>query len=756
MKHFLTFSFLLWSGIILAHQVTVRGIVRDSRLQTALASAVVTIENTAFFAETDDKGQFEMTVPSGKYTLVVQSSAYETRRLDVVADDETIELDIAISLLTIHITEVLVKADKPRSAASSLTLNALDFELRPRNSAQDMLRLAPGIFIAQHAGGGKAEQIFVRGFDADHGTDIAGSVDGLPANMVSHGHGQGYMDLHFVIPETVRSMDVFKGPYFAEFGDFATAAAVRFNTFDELPNNLVQFEVGSTPTARGLSSGRALVMYQLPVQHTRISSYLAAELLRAPGYFERDQHFIRQNIFSKTTYRLSALSSVSFTVSGFGSSWDASGQVPERAINQGLITRFGSIDPTEGGTTQRRNTALAYRYADEVNTLEVTAYQSQYRFKLYSNFTFFLDNPDTGDGIEQTDDRQISGMNGQFSRRHKFGKTTVGVGYRADHIQNGLYRQQYRTRLAATAEATIQEQSVSAFVKNQWQVTNRFRAELGLRSDYFVFDVEDVLAGKTNGQIGISGYNYQTLISPKLDLAYDLGRAKLFLNAGRGFHSNDARSVVRNQTQHRLPSAWGAELGAQWTYRGVLLSSALWWMDLENELVYIGDAGQTEDKGASRRVGIDISGRAQIAKKLYFDADINLSESTFLVTAFGNPTETDNLVPLAPRLTATGGFAYKGNKGLEAALRVRHLAARAANEDASIQARGYTVVDANLMYQIKAYRIGISIENLLNTVWNEAQFATESRLQNEAQPTEEIHFTPGTPVAIKLMLGYKF
>ncbi len=752
MKSVFTFMLCLWVGVMLAHQVTVHGIVRDNQIGGVLSNVTVMLDGSNYFAETNEKGEFEMVIPSGSYVLTAQKDGFSTRKINIVADDEPLELAIILQVLPINIAELVVRSDRPISAASSRLLNALDFELRPRNSAQDMLRLAPGLFIAQHAGGGKAEQIFVRGFDCDHGTDIAGSVDGIAANMVSHGHGQGYMDLHFIIPETVRSMEVFKGPYFTEFGDFATAAAVRFNTFDELPNNLVQFEVGSTPTQRTYTSGRTLVMYQLPVHHTRVSSYFAADLLQAPNYFERDQRFIRNNVFSKTTFKLTALSAVSVQVSGFGSTWEASGQIPERAVNQGLITRFGAIDPTEGGATQRRNIAASYRYADETTTFDVTAFQSQYRFKLFSNFTFFFDDAVVGDGIEQVDDRNIMGLNGKYSRRHKFGKTTFGGGYRADNIENGLYHQQARTRLLVQNHAKIQQQSVSVFVKNEWQITKRLRAELGLRSDYFIFDVDDVLAAIDLTKANISGTNYQTLLSPKLNLGYDMNQVKLFANAGRGFHSNDARTVVLDKNTHRLPSAWGAELGAQWKHRGVVFSSALWWMDLENELVYIGDAGETEDKGASRRVGIDLSARAQMLKSLYFDADINVSRSNFIDIS----TESGNLVPLAPRFTLTSGLTWKTQKGFDTALRVRHLAARPANEDNSISARGYTIADASMMYQFRAYHIGINIENLLNTAWNEAQFATESRLQDEAAPVEEIHFTPGTPFNLKMVVGYKF
>jgi outer membrane receptor for Fe3+-dicitrate len=747
---------------LLGHNIDVSGYVSDAVLGMPIEGVNLKVVETNQAIQTDGKGFFKTVLPSGRYNLVFQKDGYSIKKQEIEADEQPIKLDLALDILVVSLAEIIVQSDRPMSAASSKLLSTLDFQLRPRQSTQDMLRLVPGLFIAQHAGGGKAEQIFVRGFDCDHGTDIAVSVDGIAANMVSHGHGQGYMDLHFVIPETVQKMEVHKGPYFAEFGDFATAAAIKFKTLDKLPTNLLQFEVGSVPTNRALSSSRTLLMYQLPTKDTRFSSYFAGELIKADQYFEQSQDFIRQNLLSKTSFKPSDNSNVSLQFSGFGSSWDASGQIPERAVNQGLITRFGAIDPTEGGATSRRNIALNYSHNGDSKQLEFQAFQSQYRFKLFSNFTFALDDAVLGDGIEQVDKRVVTGLNVKYNLQNYLGtmvnNLTFGGALRADQIENGLYTQQTRTRTGAKSQTAINQQSTSLFVKNELQLTHHLRAEIGLRADYFIFDVDDQLATNsvTTHPVDISGVNHQTLISPKFNLSYRLDKTKLFFNSGRGFHSNDARSVVRTPSVNRLPSAWGAEVGALWSDDRTVLSAALWWLDLENELVYIGDAGQTEDKGASRRVGIDFSARTRLTQTLFFDADINISKSRFLNQAFGQELPSDALIPLAPTFTATSSLIVKTNKGLDGALRMRHLAARAGNEDNSVSTRAYTVIDFNATYQIKKYRFGFQVENLLNTEWNEAQFATESRLKDELTPTEEIHFTPGTPLALKVVVGYVF
>jgi hypothetical protein len=579
--------------------------------------------------------------------------------------------------------------------------------------------------------------------------------------MPSHGHGQGYEDLHFLIPEVVKGMDIFKGPYSPQYGDFATGAAVQFNTLDTLGNNLIQLEGSYVPNVGDITGKRALVLFQLPKITSNITSYFAADIINNRGYFENSQHFNRFNLFSKTTLYINDHSSINFSIASFGSSWDASGQVADRAVKSGLIGRFGSLDNSEGGATQRTNFNLVYKSALKNGEFETQVFSSDYRFKLFSDFTYYLNDPINGDEIEQDDNRVIRGLNAHYSIPHKLGsmnnKFTIGASFRADEIENQLWHAAKRTRLEVRAHALIHERSTGTYVNEAFRFSDHFRLELGLRYDYFIFDVEDLLP-TDSAHRNYSGYNYQTLLSPKINFVYTANRhLQFFINAGSGYHSNDARSSVQESNNHQLPRAVGAEIGSLiHAGNNFVFSAALWWMDLENELVYVGDDGTTENRGPSRRTGIDISARLQITKWLFADADLNIAKNVFIDTLFGTRLASNYSIPLAPIATSAGGLTIKFKKGFEAGLRYRYMAERPANESNTVIALGYNVVDFTANYKIKHIKIGLMVENLLNTKWNEAQFDTESRLPFEAQSVDELHYTPGTPFSTKLTLGYIF
>lgn len=748
---------LLTPFIAVCHAGFLKGTVTDNITGAPVNEVTVSFEGTSLKASSDITGHFDFNlVPAKEYVIILEKEGYSTKEFKVnVQADDTLRLNITLRPSVIDLPALMVTAEKPLSAASSSIINKLDFELRPKNSAQDMLRLVPGLFVAQHAGGGKAEQIFVRGFDCDHGTDVATFVDGIPVNMPSHGHGQGYADLHFLIPEVVKNMEVYKGPYFVQFGDFATGAAVRFNTLDRLDKNQFTLEAASAPTQRGFEGSRALMMLQLPLNNETVSSYIAGDFIFNHGYFDVDQKFGRFILFSKTTLKLNEHSSLAFSFNGFGSSWNASGQIPERSVADGSIDRFASIDTTEGGATQRNNFNLVYTTKAGANEFKSQVYLGNYRFKLFSNFTFFLDDPVHGDEIEQDDYRTFLGYNGSYAIPGKIGnmiiKTTFGAGFRADNIGNQLWHAEARVRLEPRAHANVYELSMYGYVKEEWMPNDQWHIEGSLRENYFTYDVEDLLPTDSN-HTNYTGYNYQFLLTPKFNVAYYLTpNVSIFINSGLGYHSNDARSVVQDQSNHRLPLALGAELGTQLRLADHLLFSvALWGMDLENELVYVGDDGTTENKGPSRRKGIDFGTRIQIVKWLLFDGDVNYSKNNFLTDFLGSELSGDNLVPLAPTLTSTAGLTARFENGFEAALRYRYIKDRPANESNTVVAKGYTVVDVVADYHTLKYKIGISIENLLNTQWNEAQFDTESRLFNEPAPVDELHFTPGTPFAAKV------
>jgi len=762
MKIYFTFYLILISFISFSQNASITGVVKDKETDLPIEDVVISIEKTNNHTHSDANGQFSFIgLNAGIYLIDMNKLGHEKQQITVtLTDNQTKTLAVQIQSIS-SLPSVNISTDKPVSAASSKYISQVDFENRPKNSAQDMLRLVPGLFIAQHAGGGKAEQIFIRGFDCDHGTDVATYVDGIPVNMPSHGHGQGYEDLHFLIPETVEGMDIFKGPYSPMYGNFATGAAVQFNTLDTIENNLIQLESGYTPDVKEITATRGLALLKIPTIASNVSSYFAADVINNRSYFEDDQHFKRVSLFSKTTFKVTDHSYINFSAGGFSSSWDASGQVPDRAVKKGIITRFGNIDDSEGGTTQRNNFNLIYHTQHNASEFQVQAYTSTYRFKLFSNFTFFLDDAINGDEIEQTDSRTIRGVNAHYSIGHKLGnmnnKFTLGTNFRADDIQNQLWHTSDRVRLEPRAKAIINERSTSVYANEVFRFSEHFRAEIGGRYEYIIFDVEDLLPTDSN-HTNYTGYNYQTLLSPKINLIFTpVDRLQFFVNAGSGFHSNDARSVVQEPNNNELPRSVGAEVGTLFNLANrLVVSAAVWWLEIENELVYVGDDGTTENKGSSRRTGVDISARLQITPWLFADADLNVAKPVFTNELYGQQLETDYRIPLSPITTSAGGLTAKFKNGFEAGLRYRYLAERPANESNTVVARGYNVIDLTANYKARRYKIGLVIENLTNIEWNEAQFATESRLFDETESVEELHYTPGTPFAAKIVLGYMF
>ncbi|MGH9260946.1 MAG: TonB-dependent receptor plug domain-containing protein, partial [Acidimicrobiales bacterium] len=406
-------------------------------------------------AVTDLAGAFVLELPARAVRLVAAGIGFAPETLEVAAARSVVEFRLTAA--PVALDPVAVTAERAYSTASSDVIRELDVRLRPRESSQELLRLAPGLVIAQHAGGGKAEQIFLRGFDVDHGTDVAISVDGTPVNMVSHAHGQGYADLHFLSPQIVERADVRKGPYNPRDGDLATAGAVAFRTRDRL--------AGPETAARGGSFGTAHVLALLPVGGgaDRSGGYVALAGQFTDGPFEQPQGYWRYNVFGKWTAPLGGGLDLRATASSFAGRWDASGQIPTHAVANGTIGRYGSIDPSEGGETARHEVSVGLRSRGMVGPQwDVQAYAVRYRLQLYSNFTFFLEDSIRGDGIEQRDGRWQVGGQGTYVRdagiAGRAGRLSLGAGVRSDFADVALYHQQRRTRLEPRVEAEISQQ----------------------------------------------------------------------------------------------------------------------------------------------------------------------------------------------------------------------------------------------------------------------------------------------------------
>jgi outer membrane cobalamin receptor len=641
---------------------------------------------------------------------------------------------------SIALEAVTVKA---YGARPSRSVSQLDLHLRPILNSQEILRTVPGLFIGQHAGGGKAEQIFLRGFDIDHGTDIQLTVDGLPVNMTSHAHGQGYADLHFIIPELVEKVHFEKGPYQADKGNFVTAGWVDFRTKERLERNFTKLELGQYGTGR-VVTGLKLLDNTSSDQH----AYVAAEYSYSDSYFDVPQYFNRANVQARFSDQISSQTMLTFTASHFWSRWDHSGQIPERAFESGLISFFGAIDPTEGGETSRTNINLQSQTAlAGGGLLKNQFYFSAYDFRLISNFTFFLEDAVNGDQIRQAEDRKIMGYQGSYTQPNELlglnGRSTVGLQYRYDQVR-GVELSRTRDRVTILEQiqfGNVDEMNAALFASQEWQFSRKWTAELGIRYDQFFSTYKDLLmhTQSASAQAGI--------LSPKVNVSFSPNdRNQLYLNTGRGFHSNDTRVVVPRLGRDVLPAAYGADLGWVWKPADRLfIQPVAWYLWLDQEFVYVGDAGIVEAGGRTRRYGLDLSARYQLTRHLFADMDINWTRPRAVDEEAG-----ENYIPLAPVFTTVGGLSLTSFKGFSGSVRYRYMTDRAANEDNSIIAEGYMVADLQLNYTRERWEIGLNIQNLTNTRWKETQFATESRLQNELLPVEEIHFTPGTPFFARL------
>lgn len=761
--------------------------VKHAMTGAGLSAANVLIEETGTGGATEADGSLGITgITPGIYTVTVSLVGFRTtqQRIQVLSEG-TSHVDIRLQPVTIELDEVLAQSDRPYTAASSRTVRDFDLLIRPRRSTQDLLQLTPGLITAQHAGGGKAEQIFLRGFDADHGTDVYIDVDGIPVNLVSHGHGQGYADLHFVIPEVIEHLDVSKGPYSAPHGNFATAGAISFTTRDHLDNNLIRFEGGAFNTV-GLTA-----LYQLPYVGPHQGAYLAGQVYQTDGPFLSPQGFQRFNLFGKFHTHLSEDAHLAVSLSGFSSAWDASGQVPLRAIEQGMISRFGAIDDLEGGTTGRQNVNVTYEASSGSDRFSLQGYVSRYNFKLFSNFTFFLEDPQNGDMIEQTDDRRMLGLNGRYQTTHSFGQglsvSTLGGGFRADDVDVMLMKSPNRVRMQSLVDAGINERNLNLWGQEELVLSPAVRIQAGLRWDYFTYNVDDRLEGdSTTGLPHASGFVQQSIVSPKASLVVSpLSTIDVFANFGTGFHTNDARNnvvdrrvadldrIYRRQglseqeiedrlleqnfdPAHRmvntLPRAIGSELGLRARIFPFLnVAASGWLLDLDREFVYVGDGGFTELSGRSRRLGLDLEARLAINSWLSADADLNLSHGRLR-----DEPDGANYIPLAPRLTSTGGLTMLHPDGYEGSLRYVHVGNRPANEDGSVQAEGFTLFSLTAAYRYRMFKIHLIAENLFDVSWNEAQFDTESRLPGELVSVSELHLTPGNPRNLRLGVTYLF
>ncbi|WP_428327368.1 TonB-dependent receptor [Mucilaginibacter sp.] len=754
----IVFAFILITSSLFGQQNKVNGKVLDSATRQPIEAALVTNLRTNKKATTDQNGLFELYSLNGD-SVIISFIGYKTKRLKA---DSRRQLKILLEKGFITLKDVTINNNE--SLKTSNILSRLDLNEQPVNSAQDLLRLIPGLFIAQHQGGGKAEQIFLRGFDADHGTDVNISVDGVPVNMVSQAHGQGYADLHFLIPETVANYDFGKGPYYTDKGDFNTAGYVAYNTKNVIDQDMIKVEAGQFNTFRTVA---LINLLSQKAKEKGTSAYVAADYLYSNGGpFLIPEHFKRLNLFGKLITKLNNNNTLTAIVSTFKSDWRASGETPDRSVAEGYITnRFGTLDSAQGGHTARTNASLKLiSTLGNGWTMSNQLWYAHYYFNLISNFSFYYYFPNTSDEFRQFERRDLGGYNGKISKTKTVNNTaftsTAGLGARYDHInpleldhtENGQfvgYLQYGRTK----------ELNTNAYF-DETVTTGKWLFNAGVRLDYFHYNYTNLSPDTvaTNIFNNVKPNAGKAVISPKLSAEYTFNdKIQLYLKLGKGFHSNDVRVVIANKGFEVLPAAYGADLGFNWKpLPNLFINAAAWYMYLQQEFTFGSDlidqpAGPVSPSGRTVRVGLDFSARYQLTDWLFANLNINMAHPRYIDSLKGH-----NYVALAPILTSIAGLDYRFKNGINGGISYRYLHQRAANSDYSLTARGYFITDLAINYTQKRYEVGLAIENLFNKQWDEAQFEYTSQLKGETKPVDQVSYTPGVPFFAKLKVAVFF
>jgi hypothetical protein len=650
--------------------------------------------------------------------------------------------------------EVIGRADELIGVAPTASqghVGAVDLRLRPLTREGELLETVPGVIVTQHSGDGKANQYFVRGFNLDHGTDFATRIEGMPVNMPTHAHGQGYTDLNFLIPELAEYLDYRLGVYHADMGDFGSAGGAEFHLVKRLDRPFGTVTGGENGMAR-LALGGSTVIGNGDL-------LIGGEAKRYNGPWDVAEELRKVSGLARYSWT-GGSSQFSILGMAYHNRWDASDQIPRRAVTSGQITRFGQIDPTDGGHTQRYSLSGSWRHLGSSSVQDVQVFGIYSDLSLFSNFGYFLDDPVRGDQFNQQETRKVIGGNFTHSQPvQAFGKDhvfKVGLQTRADFLDPvGLYHTRQRVQFAAVRQDNVREWGSGIWLQAESRWTPKFRTVLGARGDYYTFHVR-------GDRPENAGHKTAGILSPKASLVFALSNsAELYLSGGLGFHSNDARGTtitvdpVSGQPVDRvdpLVRSRGAELGVRVSpARGWRSTVTLWALNLNSELLFIGDGGATEPSAASRRRGITFANFYRPIPRLSLDADVSFSRAWFHGVAQGE----DHIPGALESVVAAGATWSSAVRGPFASVRVRHFGAYPLIEDNSVRATPSTLVNLEAGFLILGIRIQASVLNLFDTVANDIQYYYTSRLQGEApEGVNDVHFHPVEPRQFRLSLGY--
>lgn len=664
---------------------------------------------------------------------------------------------------TTRLSEIVVegRADSLIGIADSATqgtVGAAQLAERPTLRPGEVLETVPGVIITQHAGGGKANQYFLRGFNLDHGTDFATFLDGMPLNLPTHGHGQGYSDMNIVIPELVQRVNYQKGVYYVENGDFSSAGAARLDFYKVLPESIATIEGGS------FGYGRVMFASSPKVGE--------GHLLYAGEYLHNDGPWTKRDDFNKFNGQLTYsegddANGFSLTARAYHGVWDSSDQVAQSAVDTGLVSRFGSLDNTTGGDSQRYSLQGEWHRNDAESATKLMAYTFYYDLDLFSDFTYFLNNPIQGDQFEQADRRWTSG----FEARHTlFGQlsehemeNTFGLQFRNDTIRNGLYNTQGRVRYSTTRADDVWQTSLGTFWENKVQWTEKIRSTIGVRGDGYRYDVDSTRTENSDTR-------YDGIASPKASLVFGpWAQTEVYVQGGLGFHSNDGRGATTTvdpatglpvdangdpiRRADPLVQTYGAELGIRTlAVDGLQSTLSVWWLDIDSELIFVGDAGATEASRPSRRYGVEWANFYNLTKHWTIDADVSFSQAEFR-----DYDPAGNHIPGAIESVVSAGLSYRGDHGLFGSVRLRYFGPRPLIEDNTVRSPETILVNAQVGYQFnQTWTATVEVLNLLNRKDHDISYYYESRTTSAGVANEEVHFHPVEPIQVRAALTARF
>ncbi len=664
---------------------------------------------------------------------------------------------------TVEFEDMVVTTERADSlvgiagSASQGNVGQEQLKYRPVTRPSEVLETVPGLISSQHSGEGKASQYYLRGFNLDHGTDFLTQVDGVPVNLGSHAHGQGWMDTNFLIPEMIKTISYQKGNYYAENGDFSSTGAANIQYFSDLPEHTVKFTGGSFDYYRGL------VMGSQKLGDGNLA--YAGETVHNGGPWTVSNEYLKFNGVLKYSEEHGD-HGWSVTGMAMGADWNSTDQIPKRAVADGSISRFGNIDPTDGGRSDRYSVTGEWHRQDKNSKTQIMAYGLYTSLDLYSNFTYFMDDPINGDQFGQPDERFVTGSKATHTIFHKLGQfdseSTFGLQFRNDNINNALTKTKAQQTLDITRKDNVWVSSLSPYFDNKTTFTNWLRTDVGVRFDGYRFETSNSNRAENNGTV------YDGLVSPKAGIIFGpWAETEFYLNGGLGFHSNDGRGVntkVDPKTGDKVDPAvplsrtYGAEVGmrSNWV-KGLNSTLAIWWLDIDSELLFVGDAGTTEASHPSRRYGIESANYYSPNDWLTFDADLSFSKARFQ----GNPEGGSYIPGSAETVIASGATFHDVFGGFYGGPRLRYFGPRALIEDNSVRSKETVMLSAMMGYEFnKHWKLQAEVFNLLGRKDSGIDYYYGSCLKTDTDcpdgGNQDVHFHPVEPLSFRMTLSTSF